>query len=203
MANGTAEHNRGVLVSPTQGDFNAFEKRARYVAEQVAVASSSVDANNSDQVVVRQLLPAEDLVSGADNDWDGEDERFVQTGLSAGENTVYEIDSKEKAEGKVVVFFAVTNRSADPLTSQIQFSTGTGGRFEQLQIEGLLTDEEDTLLQINPIIYGGSENGDVSLYSTDAGDDEVIFHGFVAESIDETLEPSRRFLSDKVEELGL
>lgn len=190
-----AENNRGVLVSSTLADINAFEQNTRERLQQAAINSSDVDANTPDGITVRQLLPDEDLASGADNDWSDTPE-WAQSGMSTDSyNTTYEVDSNNEAESKIVAVFAITNTAADPGTTEIKFSTSTGGEFERLQIEGLLTDEEDTLLLTDPVVFGATESGTIEQWSSTASDG-IILHGIVAESVSETLEASQRFLSD-------
>jgi len=194
---GSAENNRGVAVAQTDADLAAYERAVRSVLENAAISSSEVDGSNPDQIDVRQLFPGEDLESGADNGWNGDDPAWTQGGLSATSyNTVYNVDSDADADSKIVAIFAVTNAAADPLTTEIRFSSQTGGIFERLQIEGLLTDEDDTLLLKDPVVFGGAESGDIEQWADAAGDDNVIYHGVVAEKSSETLESSQRFLSD-------
>lgn len=191
-------NDRGVFAAATVADIQSAEVNARRTLEQKAVRSSGIDAEDTSGVTVRQLLPSQDLESGGDNDWDGDTREFVQEGLSAdSDNEVYEVDSNEKSDEKMVAIFAVTNRSADPKTTQLLFETGTGGRFEQANLEGLFTDPEDTVLFADPIVFGATQNGIIKQYATEAGDDQVIFHGVVAESEAETLEPTSRVLSQQ------
>lgn len=191
-----AENNRGVLTAATVGDIAAVEQLTRKRLEKAALDSSEVDASRSNQVDTRQLLPDEDLQAGSDNDWNGEDPVWKQEGLTADEyNSTYEIDSNDKGEGKVIAIFAITSKVEDAPTTEIKFSTGTGGEFERLQIEGMLTDEEDTLLLADPVVFSPTEDGQIEQW-VDAEEEEIILHGIVAEKVTETLEGSERFLSD-------
>lgn len=190
------ENDRGVFAAATTADIQSAEVRARQILEERAVDSSGVEASDPDEVTVRQLLPSLDLESGEDNGWDGDTREFVQTGLSEGEdNLVYEVDSDAKADQKMIAIFAVTNRSADPKTTQILFETTTGGRFEQANVEGLFTDPEDTVLFADPIVFGATQSGLINQYASADGDDQVIYHGVVAEAEAESLEPTSRVLS--------
>ena len=193
-------HNeRGVRAANTVADIAAGESQAREVAASRAVQTIA-DISSQSDVHVRQILPTEDLDSGEDNGWDGEERRFIQSGLTEDEvNETYELDSDNQLEEKVVVIFAITNRADDPATTQIEFQSGTGGIFERLQVEGKLTDEQDTLLLADPVVFGATEDGTVTQYVIgDAEvDDEVIFHGVVAEQAGRTLEPSSRFVSER------
>ena len=193
-------HNeRGVRAANTVADIAAGESQAREVAASRAVQTIA-DISSQSDVHVRQILPTEDLDSGEDNGWDGEERRFIQSGLTEDEvNETYELDSDNRLEEKIVVIFAITNRADDPATTQIEFQSGTGGIFERLQVEGKLTDEQDTLLLADPVVFGATEDGTITQYviGDAAVDDEVIFHGVVAEQAGRTLEPSSRFVSER------
>ena len=192
------ENDRGVFAAATTADIQSAEVRARNTLEQKAVQSSGIEASSPSGVTVRQLLPALDLESGDENGWNGDDRQFVQTGLTGpGENEVYGVDSDAKADQKMIAIFAVTNRSADPKTTQILFDTTTGGRFEQANVEGLFTDPEDTVLFSDPIVFGATQSGSINQYATEDGDDQVIYHGVVAEAEAESLEPTSRVLSQQ------
>jgi hypothetical protein len=190
------QNNRGVLVAATAEDIADREVQARNTAEQRAVQNIS-DIGSAGDVHVRQLLPGVDLDEGADNDWTAGDDEWVQTGLSDGRNEVYNIDASANADDKVVVIFGVTNKSGSPITTNIEFETTTGGLIENLQIEGLETDPEDTLLFSDPVFLDPSQSAVMFQDTDEAGDDKVIYHGVVAEPAGETLEDSSRFLSEK------
>lgn len=199
---GNAENNRGVAVAQTDADIAAYERAVRSLLEDAAISSSEVDGSSPDQIDVRQLIAGEDLESGGDSGWSGDSPVWVQSGLSADSyNSVYEVDSDLDADSKIVAIFAVTNAAASPLTTEVRFSSQTGGIFERLQIEGLLTDEDDTLLLKDPVVFGGAESGEIEQYADEGGDDNVIYHGIVAEKSSETLESSQRFLSDLANEV--
>jgi hypothetical protein len=192
------QNDRGVFAAATTADIQSAEVNARRTLEQEAVASTGIDADTAAGVTVRQLLPSLDLETGGDNGWSGDTREFVQTGLGAdSDNEVYEVDSDAKADQKMIAIFAVTNRSADPKTTQILFETTTGGRFEQANVEGLFTDPEDTVLFSDPIVFNATQSGLIKQYATEAGDDQVIYHGVVAEAEAESLEPTSRVLSQK------
>jgi len=189
-----ANNERGVLAAATNVDIGNIETQARNTAESLAVQNIA-DVNSASGVHVRNGLPADDFESGADNGWNGDARVFTQEGLAAGYNEVYEVDSNAGADDKVVVIYAVTNASGNPVTTELEFETGTGGLIEILQLEGLLTDPEDTLMLADPIVYGPTQDGVINAYAEEAGDDEVILHYVVAEPTGTTLEESDRFLS--------
>ena len=197
--NQAAENNRGVRVAASIGDLAAVEQLVRSRLETAAVNSSDVDGSTPDQIDTRQLLPDEDLESGGDNGWSGDVPEWEQIGLDATSySEIYEIDSDAKADGKIISVFAVTSAAASPSATEIKFSTGTGGEFERLQIEGYLTDEEDTLLLSDPVVFDATEDGQIEAWNGEDSeqDEELILHGITAEKVTTTLEGSERFLSD-------
>jgi len=190
-------NDRGVFVAAQPADINNAERAARQLVEQIAVQNIS-DISTPEDAHVRQILPNEDLESGADNGYNGTDRVFEQSGLSADTvNEVYEIDSDLKADDKVVAIFAVTNVSADPKTTELVFESGTGGIIERQNIQGLLTDPEDTLLFADPLVLGATQDGVINQYAESAGDDGVVYHGVVAEPTGKTISESNRFESNK------
>jgi len=190
-------NDRGVFVAAQPADINNAERAARQLVEQIAVQNIS-DISTAEDAHVRQILPNEDLESGDDNGYNGTDRVFEQTGLSADTvNEVYEIDSDLKADDKVVAIFAVTNVSADPKTTELVFESGTGGIIERQNIQGLLTDPEDTLLFADPLVLGATQDGVINQYAESAGDDGVVYHGVVAEPTGKTISESNRFERNK------
>lgn len=190
-------NDRGVFVAAQPADINNAERAARQLVEQIAVQNIS-DISTAEDAHVRQILPNEDLESGDDNGYNGTDRVFEQTGLAGDTvNEVYEIDSDLKADDKVVAIFAVTNVSADPKTTELVFESGTGGIIERQNIQGLLTDPEDTLLFADPLVLGATQDGVINQYAESAGDDGVVYHGVVAEPTGKTISESNRFESNK------
>lgn len=190
-------NDRGVFVAAQPADINNAERAARQLVEQIAVQNIS-DISTTEDAHVRQILPNEDLESGDDNGYNGTDRVFEQTGLSADTvNEVYEIDSDLKADDKVVAIFAITNVAADPKTTELVFESGTGGIIERQNIQGLLTDPEDTLLFADPLVLGATQDGVINQYAESAGDDGVVYHGVVAEPTGKTISESNRFESNK------
>lgn len=187
-------NDHGILADPTASDMSRQEKRIRNAVQSLAQRDIS-EVSSADDVAVRDLVPAEDLESGADNGWDGSARQWDQSGLTADSvNETYQVDSGAKADSKVVAIFAVSNLAADPSTTELIFESTTGGTFERLQTEGLITDEEVTGLIADPIVLRADQDAVISQYST-ATSDQLILHGAVAEPTGQTLEESARFLS--------
>lgn len=185
--------SQGILTDPTVADINEIENRVRNAITQLAV-SDIQSITGRDQVVVRDLLPDQDLETTSDNGWTDTDNKWETTGFTADQfSDAYGIDSTARAENKIIAIYAISNVAANPVTTEIQFETGSGAPFEQLQVEGMLTDEEVIGLLADPIIYGADQDGTIRQYQTGAAD-EVVYHGVVAEQKGSTFEdiPSRR-----------
>lgn len=192
------EQRRGILIAPSQERIERVEEQLRETLTETAVDDGI--ASRPEQITVRDLLPQADLQSGADNGWDGNDAQWEQTSMTntgaQTANVTYDIDSSARAENKVIGIMVISNTAGTPVTTQIEFRTGTGAPIEQLQVEGLLTDEETMGLMADPIIYGAKQDGAIAQWA-DGTDDLVVFHGAVAEQIGNTFEPSSDFLSDR------
>lgn len=194
--NGSVRHNHGILIDPTASQIGSAESRVRQTVQAIAV-SELASVNSPQDVTTRNLLPNEDLDSGADNGWNGTDREFTQTGLTAGLNEVYQIQSGGAAQDKAIAILAVSNLASHPITSELTFQNATGGTFERLHTESLLLDSEVTGLLADPIIVKPDQDAVINQYAKEAGDDQVVYHGVVSESTNNTLEESSRFLSDQ------
>lgn len=196
-------NNRGVLAEPPEGLVNEYEMKARDTAEQ-AVLSSVSEVSSASDVHTRQLLPSYDLDQGSVTDsWDGSTREWVQGFLSDGENHTYAVDSNANAEKKVISIFAISaavGEDGAPNTTQVQFETGNGAVIERANIEGLLTEPEDIVVFSDPLVFDADQDAEIMQYATGTGTDEednLIFHGVVAEKAGRTLEDSSRFLSEQ------
>lgn len=142
-------------------------------------------------VHVRDILPDEDLESGADNGWNGTDHVWLQSGLSAdANNETYEIDPDAKADGKLIGFYAIEAQQADPNTTELTFEDGTGSQFERLMFQeahGNGNATEVVALMRNPIIIDEGMRAVIQQWADNAADDELIFHGLVVEKAGTTL----------------
>lgn len=171
---------RGHNIDPTPTDIGAKEAAARNYLESQYRRERSNQISSLADVHVRDLNPGLDLQSGADNSSSVDDSRFEQTGLSAGLNEVYTVDSDQKAENAMIAITAVTLRGATN-TIEIRFRTQPGGVFERLQVQGGFTDEEATVLLNSPVYFGLNDDGAIEQYAESAGDDTVVYHGYTAE----------------------
>jgi len=151
--------------------------------ESVAGVSSREDVH------VRDILPDEDLQTGSDNGWNGSDRVWSQGGLSADTlNEIYTINSDNKAEGKVIAFYAVQAQVADPATTELQFEDGTGSIFERVMFQEAHQNQDQVLaLFRNPILYDEGKDGVIQAWADAASSDELILHGVVGEDAGTTL----------------
>lgn len=178
----------------TTADRDDFQQREEQLIEELyRRAQQQISGVNSrDSVHVRDILPNEDLDAddaNNDNGWTDTNREWLQSGLTADQlNQVYEVDSNGRAEGKVIGIFAISSVATDVLTTEIVFEDGTGSRFERLMFEEAQTfSEGEYALMRNPIIFNEGKDGIIHLWPNSGGDEELIFHGAVAEKAGKTL----------------
>lgn len=186
-----------LLTSIPEEEVNQFDKKVARRLTNLVVNSKSIEADDPNQVVVRDILPANDLNSGGENGWNGTDENWVQDWSSDGAGTdayaeSYEIDSNNNAEGKIVAFHKInipSGESAD--TRQVRFGVGKGGNQGTkawVNIEEAEQDSEGAGVFSQAVIYGPTQNGNIEQYIKNTTDgNRLQFLGFVAEPIGETL----------------
>lgn len=193
---GPVFNDHGILIDPTPAQINRVEENVRQLLQTLAIRQLE-GVDGVDDVDVRDLIPSEDLDSGADNGWTTGTREWTQTTLTADAfNETYTIDADTGlAENKVVALIVVSNNAASPTTTEVRFDTGTGGTFERLQIEGLLTDEEVLGLIADPIVNLPDQVTVINQYVTGTSD-ALVLSGAVAEKTSTTLEPAQRFASD-------
>lgn len=194
----------GILTQVTE---QRWMQRETSLAEQVgeiALASSSIEVESAENLVVRDILPAQDLNSGEDNGWsddteDNPSEEWRQDwgtdGTADEYNHAYSIDSGGLNEDKAIGFMGLTVLHSDNTTRQLRFEAGQGGNQgvkREFNIESLETAEESRAMFLQPVLYDAKEHGLVDFYQSEVSDgDRVILHGYVAEAVGETLsEPS-------------
>lgn len=178
----------GLYTVAELSDIKAAENRL--VSELRQRAKRQIEGVNSDgDVHVRDILPDEDLESGADNGWNGTDRDWAQDGLTALTlNEIYTLDSRAKMENKIMGIFAVSSIASDIITNEIVMEDGTGSTFERLQFEEAQTisSGEYALLR-NPIIFNEGKDGVLYAYPSVAGSEQLVFHGAIAEKTGTTL----------------
>lgn len=171
---------RGHNIDPTSTDIGQKEVTARNTLESRYTSERASEVNGPQDVHVRDLNPGLDFESGSDNTDAVDDSQFIQSGLTSGDNVVYDIDSDAKMDNKMMVIVALTIRGTQDLV-EVRFRTSPGGVFERVMVQGGYTDEEATVLLQNPIYYGLGDDGSILHEMAAGGDSEVIYHGFVAE----------------------
>lgn len=178
----------GLLTVAEDSDLKAAEQRL--VSELRSRAKRQIEGVNSDgDVHVRDILPDQDLQSGGGNGWNGSDRDWVQSSLSATTlNEAYTLDSTDRAENKVIGFFAISSIASDIITNEVELEDGTGSTFERLQFEEAQTfsNGEYALLR-NPVIFNEGKDGKIYIYPESAGTEQLVLHGAVAEKAGTTL----------------
>lgn len=155
--------------------------------------NAPTDATSAQGVVVRDLFPDADLESGDDNGWGGTSREWLQdlTGGSADAfNEVYTIDSNSGAEDKIIGILAFTFQDADPVTTSIQFlsgSTGNQGVRDEVAVDALPNYDYSTGLLSDAVIYGYNQDGTIEQYITATDTEHVLYRGYVAEAVGETI----------------
>lgn len=181
----------GLLTEARKQDLQQAEEQL--VSELESRAQRQLKGvNGPDDVHVRDILPNEDLDAddaNNDNGWNEDTREWIQSGLTADQlNQVYELDSTDRAEDKVVGIFAVSSIAADPITSEIVIEDGTGSRFERLMFQEAETFADgDIALFRNPIVFNEGKDAVVYQYPYQDGDEKLVYHGAVAEKAGTTL----------------
>ena len=178
----------GVKSSPPQREIDRYEQELKRHISQMAVKQFS-EVSGTDGIHVRDILPEEDFQSGADNAWDGNTRYWAQNGLDAGaRNEVYEIDSDDRADRKLIGIFALSHVQNATISSEVGFDDGTGTRFERVNVQEVLNRDDDPVALLKqPIIFNATQEGSIYQWATEAGDDQIVYHGAVAEKAGRTL----------------
>lgn len=178
----------GLVTTAEQSDIQQAENRIVQELRNRAQQQLS-GVNSPGEVHVRDIIPSEDLQSGGDNGWGGNNRVWLQGGLVADTlNEIYEINSNDRMEGKILGIFAVSSAIGSPATTEIVFEDGTGSRFERLvfQEAQTISDGEYALMR-NPVVFNEGKDGVIDAWADTGQDDEIIFHGAVAEKAGTTL----------------
>lgn len=201
----------GILTDVTTKRWMQRETKLARDVGQLAINSKSIEVDNPNNLVVRDILPADDLNSGANNAWNDTSEANTTeewqqdwatgTGTSTDAyNEAYTIDSSSNAEDKIIGFMGLSVLHPNNETHQVRFQMGQSGNQgvkREFNIESLETDRESRAMFLTDVIYDAKEHGTVDFYNEANNDgDRVILHGYVAEAVGETLsEPSNPMLA--------
>lgn len=188
--------DQGILINPTQAQFNQVERQLRQAVLEIAVNRLPGSHSRGD-LRVRDLLPWADLTSGADNGWTTATHKWEQSGMTPDAlNETYTVDtgSGNQAEDKVIGIMAVSNNAGTPGTTALEFEDETA-TFLELELDTTFTDEEVLGLLTDPVVYP-NEDGAISQW-TEAAADELVLHGAVCEPKSQTYTDGNYFLSNK------
>lgn len=179
--------NKGTITDPDEDRLLELEVMARNWAAQ-ALIEDVENVGGPNDAIVRDMHPHLDLESGDDSGWNGDDQEFVQSGLTADQlNETYVVDEDGRAEGKAIAIYALSNTAVDPLTTTIRFRNVTGGIFEHMQLEDMLVGEDTTAAMVQPMLFRPGETVTIEQWAEAAGDDELILHAVTAEAAERTL----------------
>lgn len=183
---------KGGILSPLQEEIDARQQSVE--DKLLSRATNITGVNRADEADIRDILPPEDLQSGADNGWNGTDHEWVQSGLTANqEQDVYGIDSNLRAQDKILAIYGVANVAGDPLTTMVRIEDGTGAGFFELNVQTLeVVELSDVILFEQDIIFGPTEDGTLVQWPNAGGDDALVWLGKVAEAAGQTLTPRSR-----------
>jgi len=145
------------------------------VIDALMSVATKMTGLSSDQLVVRNILPATDL--GLAN------EHWETPTLTA--NTWTNYFTKQLDEQQFIVFYGVSNLSPDPKVTALRFKVGSGTGTKTLdvvQLEELYTNTERTDgFFKRPIIYKERQYVNVDVYSKADGVEPLVLRGFVIE----------------------
>lgn len=185
LSGGMAELN--VMISPTQSEIMKRQREA--IDKAKSMASNIEGVSGPDQALVREMLPSDDLESGADNNWNAANNEWLQDGLTQdAENVVYNINSTGAAQSKVFVFYGAANVASTVLTTEVIFQDGTGAQFADFNTQVLeIVELSDVVLFDQDIVFGATDDGDLVQWANAAGNDSMVYLCKVAEPLGETL----------------
>jgi hypothetical protein len=184
----------GILTDVTTERWMERSQRLARSVGNLAIESKSIEVSTPEDLVVRDILPSQDLNSGSVNGWSGTQEwqqGFATNGSPDAYNEAYTLDSSENLEDKIVGFYGISFLHADIQTHQIRFKggkNGTQGVRREFNVESAETDEEGRALFLTDSIFGATEDGTIEQYVESANDGgRVVYHGYVAEPVGETI----------------
>lgn len=187
----------GVLIADDALWMKRQQKVARSVAQK-AVENDGIAAKSRDNLVVRPLLPAQDLDSGSENGWpdatnanpDHEWRQDFTTGGATADayNEAYSIDSNSLAEQKILGIYGVSILHTTVETRQIKFRYGGPGEvMSEINIEAVENDEQSRGLFPNNYYFDLNTSGSIEFWVDAAQDsNRIALHGWVAEDVEET-----------------
>lgn len=182
----------GLLTEITREDAAQKERSLRRLVAALTFLQRE-DIKNPREVIVRDILPADDLTSGSDNAWTTAVREWEQD-LSGGADAnaqAYQIDSDGNAQNKVIAFLRVANQTLGTTQArEVLFRLGTSGLQgikDQLQIQGMQSNEVVAAYLAEPVIYLLNEDGDIAIWMDADNVEQLVFEGVVGEKVGETI----------------
>lgn len=187
-----------LITKAREREINFYEHAVCEYATRYLIQTPDVPSvGGVSDVVIRRILPSEDLEPGGDNDW-GSDREWRQDwssgGASAGSfNEAYRIDHNGRAEEKLIVITNIAFLSTTVVTREIEFRESTGDRVAATNVESVEADSESSGFFSPPLFFYPGTQVETSINhwlesSSDA--QRVQFGGVVAEPVDKTVSDS-------------
>lgn len=182
----------GLLTEITVQEGLAKERMLRKLVAALTYLQRE-DIKDPKQVIVRDLLPQEDLNSGDDNGWTTahEWEQDFSSGTADADNQAYQIDSDNAAQGKVIGFVRIANQTTGTTQArEASFRNGTNGDQgirDKVQLEPMNSKEEVAAYLADPVIYTLNEDGDVAVWMDAVNTEQLVFDGVVGEKVGDTI----------------
>lgn len=188
---------KGIRIIADRNQIRNLEQALRRRVAAEAFLAFADRGDDPGDFIARDVLPARDLDVGANNNWNGTDQRWEQSipaGFGApGDAEVYQIDRQANAEDKIIGFLVIRNAtSGSSETTEIRWQLGgvngdIQGTIDDQQVEGLLVDDEVTGLMAEAIVFEAQEEGTIEQFVLNSDVTErIIYEGAVGEREDNT-----------------
>lgn len=195
----------GVLSDVTTERWMERERQLARDVGRLAIESKSIEVDSPQNLVVRDILPAQDLDTGDNNNWQDSnnsgDEEWRQDWSSSNNaataasstsyNEAYKVDSTSNAEDKIIGIMGLSFLHPNVETRQFRFSMGKNGNQgvkREFNVESGETDEEGRSMFLQDVIFDAKEHGTIEHWVDSLQDgNRVVYHGYVAEAVSETI----------------
>ena len=153
-------------------------EEVRALEEQLkSIVAAAVRSKGYADVVVRDILPTDDLGVSSNNEW-------KLTLAAAGLNSA--VISKTLGDDTAIVFYGVRNLDNNDVT-QVRFRLGEAKIKAVFQIEKALTEDDATVYFEEPVIFKPNEVLNVDIEAPTSGDKKLVLLGFIAEPKGKTM----------------
>jgi len=136
-----------------------------------AIVEAEVRKKGYDAVIVRDILPTDDLGVGSQNDW-----KFSFT--AAGWATLI---NKTLPEDTAIAFYGVRVLDPNADLNVLRFKLGAAKVKTEFQVQKALTEQDRTAYFEEVVLYKPTEVMIIEGQAGSAGDKKVILLGFIAE----------------------